>query len=208
MAEANEELERRREELLRDVTGRIQAARGERRGSRAPSAAARSRIRLRTLLLPAFAIVLMVHLGSRAGAPLGIDALFTPGDGSSFAGPRVFAAEREVGPVELAPGDVVGVQDGSGGTLTLGKGTLHLEAGARAAVASVMPPRARLIGGEARATGRLRVVTAHGIVDLDEGAVLLLLDEGLEVELEEGAASIISPDGEVELTVGERRTFR
>lgn len=211
MAERTEELERRREELLQDASERIAAARGERPRRRGTSGAALRRVRLRTLLLPAFAIVAMVHLGGRAGAPLGVDALFTPGTGTSFAGPRVFAAERAAspGPVTLAPGDVVGARDGEGSTLTLGDGRLVLEPGARAAVASVMPPRARLIGGTARAEGRLRVVTAHGIVDLATGSAHLALDgDGLAVRVVDGLARVISPDGEFELLSGERRRFR
>lgn len=210
MAEQSEELRRRREELLHDVSERIAVARGEMPRRRSASGAALSRIRLRTLLLPAFAIVAMVHLGGRAGAPLGVDALFTPGTGTSFAGPRVFAAERAASPgqVTLAPGDVVGARDGEGSTLTLGDGRLVLEPGARAAVASVMPPRARLIGGAARVEGRLRVVTAHGIFDLERGGARLVLDSrGLAVRVVDGTARVISPDGEVELGPGESRRF-
>ena len=210
MAEQSEELRRRREELLHDVSERIAVARGEMPRRRSASGATLSRIRLRTLLLPAFAIVAMIHLGGRAGAPLGVDALFTPGTGTSFAGPRVFAAERAAspGPVTLAPGDVVGARDGEGSTLTLGDGRLVLEPGARAAVASVMPPRARLIGGAARVEGRLRVVTAHGILDLEHGGARLVLDNrGLAVRVMDGAARVISPDGEVELGPGESRRF-
>ena len=210
MAEQSEELRRRREELLHDVSERIAVARGEMPRRRSASGATLSRIRLRTLLLPAFAIVAMIHLGGRAGAPLGVDALFTPGTGTSFAGPRVFAAERAAspGPVTLAPGDVVGARDGEGSTLTLGDGRLVLEPGARAAVASVMPPRARLIGGAARVEGRLRVVTAHGILDLEHGGARLVLDSrGLAVRVMDGAARVISPDGEVELGPGESRRF-
>ena len=72
-----------------------------------------------------------------------------------------------------------------------------------------MPPRARLIGGNARAEGRLRVVTAHGIVDLERGRAQLALDGGgLAVRVVDGFARVISPDGEFELRPGEGRRFR
>ena len=86
-----------------------------------------SRIRMRTLLLPAFAIILMISFGSRAGAPLGVDAAFTPGSGTSFAGPRVFEippGAAPAKPVRLEPGDVVGTSSGSASLLEAGKGRI------------------------------------------------------------------------------------
>ncbi len=157
---------------------------------------------MRLLLIPAFAIFIFIQFGSRAGAPLGVHAAFTPGDGTSFAGPRVFRNGVEES-IRLAPGDVVGATSGSGSTLELGGGRLALEPGARAAVASLMPPRVRMIGGRAHVSGRLRVVTAHGILDLESGSADLTLgDQGLTVTLRVGEASLISPDGQFELVPG------
>ena len=86
-----EALAEKREALLRDVHRRIAAADGFREGRR--RSVSLTGVRLRTLLLPAFAIVLFLHFGSRAGAPLGVHAAFTPGAGASFAGPRVFSSD-------------------------------------------------------------------------------------------------------------------
>lgn len=210
-----EALAQKREALLRDVHGRIAAAEGFHQGPRRQVSL--SGIRLRTLLLPAFAIVLFLHFGSRAGAPLGVHAAFTPGGGASFAGPRVFAAagaQGEAGPasaperVRLEPGDVVGTTSGSPSTLELGKGSLRLEPGARAAVASLMPPRVRFLGGRARAQGRLRVVTAHGLYDLHEGEAHLALDAaaGLVIEQVSGEGTIVSAAGTRDLGAGDSST--
>lgn len=207
-----EELEVRKEELYRDVHERLAGGKGleERRRKEV----SQSRIRLRTLLLPAFGIVLFLHFGSKAGAPLGVHAAFTPGDGESFAGPRVFAAERSPGAddgvIELAPGDVVGTTSGAASMLELGKGRLALESGARAVVASLMPPRVRLLGGTARAEGRLRIVTAHGVFDLESGAARLSLgsEEGLVVEQLEGEGALIGPEGQKDLVAGDRAASR
>ncbi|QDV07738.1 hypothetical protein Poly30_32690 [Planctomycetes bacterium Poly30] len=203
---SEEELNARREELLLDVRHRLAGGRGAE--ERAKRGVSQSRIRMRTLLLPAFGILLFLHFGSRAGAPLGVHAAFTPGAGESFAGPRVFAAERSgadaTGEIELAPGDVVGTTSGPPSTLELGKGRLLLDSGARAVVASLLPPRVRLLGGTARAEGRLRVVTAHGVYDLDSGAARLTLgsDVGLVVEQFEGEGAVIGPEGERKLAAG------
>lgn len=200
MHESSESLERRRAELLGEVSDRLEEQHHPMRRSARP--ANPSRVQMRLLLIPAFAIFLFIQFGSRAGAPLGVHAAFTPGDGTSFAGPRVFRAGSTES-MQLAPGDVVGARSGSGTTLELGAGRLALEAGARAAVASLMPPRVRLIGGRAHASGKLRVVTAHGILDLDDGSAELILgDEGLTVTLRLGEARLTSPDGEFELVPG------
>ncbi|MEM8710382.1 MAG: hypothetical protein AAGG01_05485 [Planctomycetota bacterium] len=210
-----EALAARREALLADVRGRIARAEGFQSGRRRQVSL--SGIRLRTLLLPAFAIVLFLHFGSRAGAPLGVHAAFTPGSGASFAGPRVFDDAARSGdpatgdpaePVEsvrLEPGDVVGTTSGSPSTLELGRGRLVLEPGARAAVASLMPPRVRFLGGRASAEGRLRIVTAHGIYDLHEGRAELALDatSGLVIEQRSGEGEIVSAAGSRELSAGD-----
>lgn len=203
--EHNPQLEERRRAMIAEISTRSVGGQDRARRRQGPSA---SGSRLRTLLLPAFAIVLFIHFGSRAGAPLGVHAAFTPNaDGVSFAGPRVFeqgAAPPSSGSVRLAPGDVVGTQTGSPTVLALGDGRVELSPGARAAVASLLPPRVRLIRGEFRAFGRLRIITAMGVVELAEGECALRLDErGLEVELEIGAGELIAPYGTVELVPGE-----
>lgn len=196
--------------MLTELHERLgRAAGGAPRRRRAPSL---SRIRLRTLLLPAFAIVLLVHLGSQSGGPLGVEAAFTPGAGTSFAGPRVF--ERPIdaapgAPVRIEPGDVVGAGEDATSVLAVGGGRLRLDPGARAALASLMPPRVRLVGGTAVAEGRLRVVTAHGIVDVEDGSARIELgSEGLDVLLLDGVGRLIAPDATRELEPGERATAR
>lgn len=166
-----------------------------------------SGVRLRTLLLPAFAIVLFIHFGSRAGAPLGVHAAFTPSEtGESFAGPRMFTQGGTGGPeqsVRLSPGDVVGTRSGEPSKLELGKGRLTLDPGARAVVASLLPPRVRFVGGHATIHGRLRVVTAMGVIDLNEGEARVHLDEsGLEVRLIKGGGELTAPDGVTTLVPG------
>lgn len=201
------ELERRREELLREGRARVADA----RSGRAPREVNQSRVRMRMLLLPAFGMLLFMHFGSRAGAPLGVHAAFTPGGGESFAGPRAFDASVQAEdrrPIEVVPGDVVGTKSGTASILELGQGRLVLEPGARAVVASLMPSRARLLGGNAQAEGRLRVVTAHGIYDIDEGLANLSLSAagGLIVKQIEGSGVLVGPDGEQRLVAGTRAT--
>ncbi|MFT5733152.1 MAG: hypothetical protein ACJA2W_003085 [Planctomycetota bacterium] len=206
------ELESRKDELLRDVQERLAGGPGTLK--RRQREVSQSGIRLRTLLLPAFGIVLLLHFGSRAGAPLGVHAAFTPGEGGSFAGPRVFAAERtgagENGVFQLVPGDVVGTTSGAPSMLELGNGRLILEVGARAVVASLLPPRVRLLGGTAMAEGRLRVVTAHGVFDLESGSARLTLgsEAGLVVEQADGSGVLIGPDGERKVAAGMRVSSR
>ena len=204
-------LDARRDELVAELHERI--ARSKPR----PLPSMRRRvslqgIRMRTLLLPAFAIVLFLAFGSRAGAPLGVEAAFTPGPGTSFAGPRVFDVPEDAPPgpsVRLAPGDLVGARSGAESVLEVGHGRLRLQPGARAVLASLMPPRVRLIGGRAEASGRLRIVTANGIVDLDDGRALLYLSEdGLDITLVEGEGSLIAPDATVELELDRLITVR
>ncbi len=207
----DEELSLRKEALLADVHERLAGAQGTL--SKARKDASQSRIRMRTLLLPALGIVLFLHFGSRAGAPLGVNAAFTPGGGESFAGPRVFTADEikpGAGEIRLAPGDVVGTTSGSPGVLELGNGRLILEPGARALISSLMPPRVRLIGGDARAEGRLRIITAHGVFDLESGAATLTLNStvGLLVEQVEGEGVLVGPQGEVKLSAGDRSASR
>ena len=212
-----DELARRKDELMLEGRARIADA----HAGRIARQVSQSRIRLRTLLLPAFGIVLFLNFGSRAGAPLGVHAAFTPGGGESFAGPRTFGAPAETGeqpaagsddrsPIELSPGDVVGTKSGSASILELGKGRLVLESGARALVVSLMPPRARLLGGTAQAEGRLRVVTAHGIFDIDSGVATMNLSaaEGLVVNQLEGSGVLKGPEGEQRLGAGDRAVSR
>lgn len=214
--ESDPELERRRLALIAEIRSRSIGRRGPTRGGGPVPGESEERrvrrlagVRLRTLLLPAFAIVLMIHFGSRAGAPLGVHAGFTPSpDGKSFAGPRIFR-EPGMAAVTLAPGDVVGTLEGGRSTLALGDGTLELEEGARAVVASLMPPRARLIGGSARITGTLRVVTAMGVIDIAGGEADVRLDEGgLEVVLARGAGVLTAPNGRTQLVPGELAASR
>ena len=203
--EDDPELERKRLALIAEIRSRSVGRRAATPGVSDERRARRiAGVRMRTLLLPAFAIVVMIHFGSRAGAPLGVHAGFTPSpNGKSFAGPRVFD-EHGMAEVTLAPGDVVGTLEGATSTLALGDGTLELEKGARAVVASLMPPRARLIGGRARIKGKLRVVTAMGVIDVDDGEADVSLDEsGLEVELLHGAGVLTAPEGRVELLPGQ-----
>lgn len=212
-----EELAQRKDELMREGRARIADAHSGRVGREV----SQSRIRLRTLLLPAFGIVLFLHFGSRAGAPLGVHAAFTPGGGESFAGPRTFGAppgeatgstafSDDRSPIQLSPGDVVGTKSGTPSVLELGKGRLILEPGARALVASLMPPRARLLGGTAQAEGRLRVVTAHGIFDIHSGLATLTLsaNEGLVVDQVEGSGTLTGPGGESQVNAGDRAVSR
>ena len=208
--EEDPDLERRRLALIAEIQSRSIGRRGATPGVTEERHRRRiAGVRLRTLLLPAFAIVLMIHFGSRAGAPLGVRAGFTPSqNGTSFAGPRVFD-EHGMAEVTLAPGDVVGTLDGGKSTLALGEGSLELEKGARAVVASLMPPRARLIGGKARINGKLRVVTAMGVIDIQDGEASVVLDErGLEVTLLDGSGVLTAPEGRMELVQGETAASR
>ncbi len=208
-----EELAQRKDELMREGRARIADAQSGRVGREV----SQSRIRMRTLLLPAFGIVLFLHFGSRAGAPLGVHAAFTPGGGESFAGPRTFgspsdgtANSSDRSPIQLSPGDVVGTKSGTASVLELGKGRLILESGARAVVSSLMPPRARLLGGTAQAEGRLRVVTAHGIFDIHSGLATLSLSaaKGLVVDQLEGSGTLTGPGGEQQVSAGDRAVSR
>ncbi len=216
-----EELARRKDELMLEGRARITDA----QAGRAAKEVSQSRIGMRMLLLPAFGIVLFMSFGSRAGAPLGVHAAFTPGGGESFAGPRTFGAEPGSGPasgagpmagsddrspIQLSPGDVVGTKSGTASVLELGNGRLVLESGARAVLSSLMPPRARLLGGKAQAEGRLKVVTAHGIFDIDSGVATLSLSaaEGLVVHQVEGTGLLRGPGGEQRLKAGDRAVSR
>ena len=207
------DLDQRRDEIVADLTAKITGVSGTGAGRRPLRL---SRIRLRTLVLPAFAVFLMVHFGGGAAKPLGVEAAFVPGSGEAFAGVVQVdgAAEtmdatggRPSIPVES--GDVVGTTAGSPGTLRLGPGSLELHAGARALVESLLPPRVRLISGTAIAKGELRVLTAHGLLAQTEGeSELGISPEGLRVTLRAGEASLVSPDGSGPLAIGEQRLVR
>jgi|GEM_PF-2409077 len=222
-----QDLNQRRDEMVADLTAKIAGVSG--RGGTAASARPLrlSRIRLRTLVLPAFAVGLMLYCGRGAAAPLGVEAAFKPGSGGAFAGfvevvpggGAAASSTREAttgaeaglpkGEIPVEPGDLVGTTDGSPGTLTLGRGELELHAGSRALVESVVPPRVRLIGGRAVARGQLRVVTPHGLLDLRAGELRLgISPEGLRLMLRAGEASLVSPDGAGPLSVGEERLVR
>ncbi len=219
-----DDLNQRRDELVADLSAKIagvseRGARGTRGGP--PRLAG---IRLRTLLLPAFAVGLMLYFGKGVATPFGVEAAFAPGSGGAFAGfveikstdrpagagPSATAeARRSEAAIPVEPGDMIGTTDGSPGTLTLGKGTLELHAGARALLESIVPPRVRLISGTAIARGQLRVVTPHGLLDLREGELSLVISpEGLRLGLRSGDASLVSPDGSGPLPVGEERLIR
>ncbi|MEM9380391.1 MAG: hypothetical protein AAGB93_10630 [Planctomycetota bacterium] len=210
--EPTEELQARREAMLTELHDRIGRTRDGGPSPHRRRAPSLSGVRLRTLLLPAFAIVLLVQLGSRAGAPLGVEAAFTPGAGTSFAGPRIFERPADASPgapVRIEPGDVVGARSGATSVLAVGRGRLRLDPGARAVLASLMPPRVRLVGGSGVAEGRLRVVTAHGIVDVEDGSARLELGpEGLDVLLLDGAGRLIAPDATTDLAPGQRASAR
>lgn len=199
--EDTDDLRARADSEMESIRDRIRRVTPQPRGSRAPSSP--SRIRMRTLILPAFAILIMIQFGSRAGAPLGVQAAFTPGEGSSFAGPTVFEVRPGSAPqesVSISPGDLVGARSGSDSVLVLGEGRLRLEPGARALIGAILPPRVRLLGGHAEASGRIRVVTAHGILDLAEGKASVRLNEsGFHVTLTEGEGTLLGPDGAVTL---------
>lgn len=207
------DLDQRRDEIVADLTAKIAGVSGAGAGRRPLRL---SGIRLRTLVLPAFAVFLMVHFGGSAAKPLGVEAAFVPGSGEAFAG--FLQVDGEAGPVAatgdrpsipVESGDVVGTTAGSPGTLRLGPGSLELHAGARALVESVMPPRVRLISGTAIAKGEVRVLTAHGFLEQTEGESRLgISPEGLRVTLRAGEASLVSPDGAGPLTVGEQRLVR
>jgi len=207
------DLDRRRDEIVADLTAKIAGGSGTGAGRRPLRL---SRIRLRTLVLPAFAVFLMVHFGGSAAKPLGVEAAFEPGTGEAFAG--FVQVDGEAGPVEatggrssipVESGDVVGTTAGSPGTLRLGPGSLELHAGARALVESVMPPRVRLISGTAIARGEVRVLTAHGLLEQAEGESSLgISPDGLRLTLRSGEASLVSPDGAGPLTIGEQRLVR
>ncbi len=207
------DLDQRRDEIVADLTAKIAGVSGAGAGRRPLRL---SRIRLRTLVLPAFAVFLMVHFGGGAAKPLGVEAAFVPGSGEAFAG--FVQVDGEAGTMDatggrpsipVESGDVVGTTAGSPGTLRLGPGSLELHAGARALVESVMPPRVRLISGTAIAKGEVRVLTAHGFLEQTEGESRLgISPEGLRVTLHAGEASLVSPYGAGPLTVGEPRLVR
>lgn len=210
-----ENTEERGEALVREARARLEAARAVEHGSwRRVRRGASSGPRLRTLLLSGFAIFAMVHLGSRAGAPLGVRAAFTPSrGGESFVGPRHIGADEvlaEGETIQLTPGDVIGVLGGAGGAVTMGGGRVELEPGARLVAASLMPPRVQLRGGRVTVTGRLRVVTPNGIVDGASGAVchLSLGNEGLVVRTAEGQVTVTDSAGVHEVPAGDERRFR
>ncbi|MEL6428068.1 MAG: hypothetical protein AAFU73_21155 [Planctomycetota bacterium] len=199
-------LARRAEELRREVAARVEDQR-RRLYADAPRKSVGAGPRMRLVLLSAFVIVMLAWAGRNSGGPLGLQAAFTPAsDGVSFAGRRTFEAQGDA--VTLVPGDVVGARDGRGASLVLGDGRLELEPGARAAVASLMPPRARLLGGTVRASGRIRVVSAHGILDLEGEAELRLDQSGLAVGVRAGEATVVSPDGSRTLAAGESALFQ
>jgi hypothetical protein len=219
-----DDLDRRRDEIVADLSARIAGVSGG-GGLGARGGPLRlSRVRLRTLLLPAFALGLMLYFGEGGAAPLGVEAAFEPGSGGAFAGfvevkpkdrtsgagsPTPADAGAPSAAIPVEPGDMVGTTDGSPGTLTLGRGRLELHAGSRALLESVVPPRVRLISGTAVARGQLRVLTPHGLLDLQEGELWLgISPEGLRLTLRSGEASLVSPDGAGPLLVGEERLVR
>jgi len=206
--ESDPDLQRRAARLRDEAAARVERQRDLLFGGAAPRARRASASRTRIVLLSAFAVFLFAWVGRNTGGPLGVHAAFTPGSGgASFAGARMF--EGTSAPVPVTPGDVVGSRDGVGATLALGGGRVELGPGARAAVASLMPPRARLLGGTARIEGELRVVTAHGVLDVEGGACSVRLDEGgLRVSVESGAARLTTADGVRELGAGESTSAR
>lgn len=206
--ESDPELRRRAARLREEAAARVERQRDLLFGGPAPRTRRASASRARIVLLSAFAVFLLAWVGRNTGGPLGVNAAFTPGaGGTSFAGARTF--EGTSAPVPLTPGDVVGSRDCVGATLALGGGRIELGPGARAAVASLMPPRARLLGGTARVDGTLRVVTAHGVLDVEDGACSVGLDErGLRVSVESGAVRLTSADGVRELGAGESASAR
>ncbi len=211
-APSQQDLDQRRDEIVADLNAKI-AGIGRHGAGAARKPLRLSRIRLRTLVLPAFAVFLMIHFGGGAAKPLGVEAAFEPGSGGAFAG--FVAVDGEVGPagehrsIPVESGDVVGTKDGSPGTLRLGPGSLELHAGARALVESVMPPRVRLISGSAVARDEIRVLTAHGFLEQTEGeSALGISPQGLRITLRSGQASLVGADGTGPLTVGEQRLVR
>ena len=209
------DLDARRDAMVAELHERI--ARADGRGPLGGTAPRRrplslSRLRLRTLVLPALAVFLLVHFSTGSGAPFGVVAAFQPGDGASYAGAVELtdgATATAGASVPVEPGDVVGTTAGSPGTLTLGKGSLALHAGARALVESLVPPRVRLVGGTGVARGRIRVVTANGVLDLGDGeAQLEIRSDGTRVEVRSGAGSLTTPDGVDELAAGDERVLR
>lgn len=204
--ESDPALEGRAQALREEAAARVERQRALLLGGPAPRARRASASRTRMVLLSAFVVFLFAWIGRNTGGPLGVSAAFTPSaSGTSFAGARLFHGTSA--PVSVMPGDVVGARDGAGATLTLGSGRIDLGPGARAAVASLMPPRARLLGGTARIEGTLRVVTAHGVLDLMDGACVVGLDEGgLTVAVDEGSARLTTADGVRELGAGDSAT--
>ena len=210
-----EEMAHRVEERRREVAARFEPACENPHiplGTRAEG----DRPLLRFLVFSALVFALLAWSSTHLGRPAGTQAAFIPArDGVSFAGDRAFGLEPMSGahstvptePVALESGDVVGAQDGSGALLTLAGGELELGSGARAAVASVIPPRAQLIGGEVIARGRIRIVSTHGIVDVDGTAELDLGEEHLFARVLEGEATITSHEGTRTLGAGTSATF-
>lgn len=225
------DLDTRRAAMVEDLEGKIAGSRAGGGPSPKDRGPRLSRIRLRTLVLPALAVFLMVRFSGDAAVPVFVEAAFTPGSGSAFAGvievpppadssgdavaPRqslTMPSTTEANPAQsipVEPGDVVGTTTGSPGTLTLGKGSLELRAGSRALLESVLPPRVRLLSGAAVAHGSILVVTANGILDQAAGETALEVGpEGLRAELRAGTASLATPDGDVSLAPGEERLVR
>ena len=194
--------------MIADLRSRIAGESGRAGPPRRRRPLRLSHARLRTLVLPALAVFLLVHFTAGSGAPFGVRAAFHPGDGDSFAGvARLGPGEAAAVPVE--PGDLVGTTAGSPGRLLLGEGDLELQVGARALVESLVPPRVRLVAGRAVARGPIRVMTANGVVELTEGeAEVAVTGSGLRVLLARGAGTIVSSAGTEALALGEERLVR
>lgn len=208
-----EALEERARALRADALARLERSRP--RAARPPRPSSLAGLRLRTLLLPAFAIACMAHFGGgeRRALP-GVSASFTPGAGASFAGARTFEADADAPGderVPVHPGDVIGVAAGAeaASRLDLAGRTVRIDPGARALVASLFPPRVRLVRGGIVVSGDLVVDSAHGIVDLAGGSARITLEStGLAVTLVEGSGRLVGPDGAVELVPGRTTAIR
>ncbi len=158
------------------------------------------RLRLRTVLVPAFFIWLILQIAGVGGSPPRLELVEWSGDVTVAD----FTPHEDAPPLVARRGAWTRTGDRARALLRSEDVEFELGPFTRLLVESADPPRARLERGDLRVRGSATVVTMLGIVKVEAGAGRIRAEGGsVEVASEGGRWSVRGPLGERTLAAGE-----